>query len=92
MRYLAAAYDRRDAAALHAVTRPIACAQLMAMRGGAVHLSLQRSESAPDGRYPCYFRHDYPASLHRRGHGSSTMYVVPARLSGWRMAELLDCG
>jgi hypothetical protein len=93
MRYLAWAYNHHDNRALHAVTRPQAFKELMAMRAGAVDLRLTScAQNRGRGDYDCYFIHNYPASMHRSGHGSSTMLVAPALNPGWYMYELVDCG
>lgn len=94
MRYLAHAYNHHDRAQLHAVTTPTAFRQLMAMRSEAVNLRLLSCVPSGSGRgdYVCTFRHDYPASLHRSGHGSSRFLVAPALNPGWYMYKLLDCG
>jgi hypothetical protein len=93
MRYLAAAFNRHDAAAMHHVTTPAAYKQLTAMRSEAVNLRLT-SCAADKGRgdFFCTFRHDYPRNLHMKGHGSSRFLVAPARNPGWYMYTLLMCG
>jgi len=93
MIYLAAAFNEHDATALHAVTTPKSYRELMQMRSEAVGLRLRYC--APDsghGDYVCYFRHDYPASLHKSGHGGSTMLVAPALNPGWYLYGILECG
>ena len=93
MIYLAAAFNEHDATALHAVTTPKSYRELMQMRSEAVGLRLRYC--APDsghGDYVCYFRHDYPASLHKSGHGASTMLVAPALNPGWYLYGILECG
>ena len=93
MRYLAFAYDQHDAFALHAVTTPQAYKQLMGMRAEAVDLRLKSCQANPgQGDYSCYFVHDYPASLHKSGHGGSVILVGPARNPGWYMYTLIECG
>lgn len=94
MRYLTGAYNSDDGAGLHAVTTPQAFKQLTAMRTEAVDLQVQSCVPSGSGRgdYVCTFRHDYPASLHRSGHGSSRILVAPALNPGWYMYKLLDCG
>lgn len=93
MIYLATAYNRHDATALHAVTTPESYRELTQMRSEAVHLQL-RYCAAERGRgdYICYFRHDYPASLHQSGHGASTMLIGPALNPGWYLYSVVDCG
>jgi hypothetical protein len=94
MRYLTGAYNRDDGVGLHEVTTPQAFSQLTAMRSEAVDLQLQSCVPSGSGRgdYVCTFRHDYPASLHESGHGSSQILVAPALNPGWYMYTLLDCG
>jgi hypothetical protein len=92
MTYLAAAYNRDDVAALHYVTTPAAFQNLMAMRSEAVNLQLRYCSPTGHGDYTCYFRHDYPKSLHRQGHGSSEFIAAPALTQGWYMYFFEDCG
>jgi hypothetical protein len=94
MSYLTGAYNGDDPAALHAVTTPQAFRQLTAMRSEAVNLQLQSCVPSGSGRgdYVCTFGHDYPASLHQSGHGSSRILVAPAENPGWYMYTLLECG
>jgi hypothetical protein len=93
MLYLASAYNAHDATALRAVTTPQSYRELMQMRSEAVDLQL-RYCTADRGRgdYICYFRHDYPASLHKSGHGASKMLIAPALNPGWYLYGILDCG
>lgn len=93
MTYLAAAYDGQDITALRAVTTPQSYRELTQMRSEAVNLQLRYC--TPDrgrGDYICYFRHDYPASLHQSGHGASEMLIAPALNPGWYLYAVLDCG
>ncbi|HSR83528.1 MAG TPA: hypothetical protein VLM11_05035 [Streptosporangiaceae bacterium] len=94
MRYLTGAYNRDNLVQLHAVTTPQAFRQLTAMRSEAVNLELQSCVPSGSGRgdYVCTFRHDYPVSLHKSGHGSARILVAPAVNPGWYMYTLLDCG
>jgi hypothetical protein len=94
MGYLTSAYNGNDPAALRAVTTPHAFSQLTAMRSEAVDLQLQSCVPSGSGRgdYVCTFQHDYPASLHKSGQGSSRILVAPAVNPGWYMYTLLDCG
>jgi len=92
MAYLASAYNSDDIAALHAVTEPRAFRALMAMRSEAVNLRLQRCTPTPRGDYACHFRHDYPARLHKSGHGAAVFTAAPARNPGWYMYRFNDCG
>ena len=93
MRYLAAAYNHHDAAALHEVTTPRSYRELKAMRSQAVNLRLDSCvRNKGRGDYTCTFTHGYPASLHKTGHGSSQFLVAPAINPGWYMYALLGCG
>jgi hypothetical protein len=94
MQYLTSAYNGDAGTRLHAVTTPQAFRQLTAMRSEAIDLQVQSCVPSGSGRgdYVCTFRHDYPASLHKAGHGSSRILVAPAQNPGWYMYTLLDCG
>jgi hypothetical protein len=93
MRYLAAAYNRHDTAAMHAVTTPRAYKSLTQMWSPAVNLRLVSCTADPGrGDFVCTFRHDYPRKLHKKGHGASAFLVAPAINPGWYMYTLLDCG
>jgi hypothetical protein len=101
MRYLAAAYNRDDLAALKKVTNPTARDALEAMRTQAVNLRLESCERQPTGVYECDFRHDYPpgyspdadhAAEEQHDGGHATFIVAPADNPGWYMTVLLDCG
>src|SRR5215472_1694666 len=62
MRYLAAAYNHHDAAALHEVTTPRSYRELKAMRSQAVNLRLDSCvRNKGRGDYTCTLTHDYPA-------------------------------
>jgi hypothetical protein len=91
MRYLAAAYNRNDVAALKKVTNASARAALTAMRSGAVNLRLESCSRRPTGDYTCDFRHDFPERPLRRGHGHATFLAAPADRPGWYMSILVDC-
>ena len=91
MRYLAAAYNRNDAAALKKVTNSSARAALAEMRAGAVNLQLESCSRRSSGDYTCEFRHDFPAFLLRHGHGHATFLAAPADRPGWYMSVLVDC-
>ncbi len=91
MRYLAAAYNRNDTAALKKVTGTSARTDLIAMRRGAVNLQLESCSRRTTGDYLCAFRHDFPKQLHRRGTGDATFIVAPADKPGWYMNSLADC-
>jgi hypothetical protein len=93
MIYLARAYNAHDVTALHAVTTPQSYRELMQMQSEAVKLQLQSCTPDPGhGDYICYFRHDYPASLHKSGHGASRMLIAPALNPGWYLYGILECG
>jgi hypothetical protein len=93
MIYLAMAYNRRDATALHAVTTPESYRELTQMRPDMVHLQLRYCTRNPRrGDYICYFRHDYPARMHQSGHGASEMLIAPALNPGWYLYLVLECG
>ena len=92
MRYLAAAYNRDDLPALKKVTNASARSALIAMRQEATNLALTSCSRRASGDYVCQFRHDYPARLHRSGHGHATFLAAPAGKPGWYMTVLIDCG
>lgn len=92
MSYLAAAYNRNDLAALKKVTNAEARSALTAMRQEATNLELLSCSRRDSGDYVCLFRHDYPARLHRSGHGQATFLAAPASKPGWYMTVLIDCG
>jgi len=93
MIYLARAYNGHDITALRAVTTPQSYRELMQMQSEAVNLQLRYCTPDPGrGDYTCYFRHDYPASLHMSGHGASQMLIAPALNPGWYLYSILDCG
>jgi hypothetical protein len=92
MRYLAAAYNRGDAAALKKVTNGTARAALLEMRQEAVNLHLDSCSRRASGDYVCQFHHDYPARLHRRGLGHATFLAAPVANRGWYMTVLIACG
>jgi hypothetical protein len=92
MRYLSAAYNRNDLAALKHVTTPEARTNLQFMRPNAVNLRLVGcSANAGHGDYTCSFSHDFPAASHRSGHGQAHFTVAPADRVGWYMTVLEDC-
>jgi hypothetical protein len=92
MRYLAAAYNRNDLAALQHVTTPVARNNLLLMRRNASNLQLVGcTANAARGDYTCAFTHDFPAATHRSGHGQAHFTVAPADRPGWYMTVLEDC-
>jgi hypothetical protein len=92
MRYLSAAYNRNDLAALKHVTTPEARTNLQFMRPNADNLRLVGcTANAGRGDYTCSFSHDFPAASHRSGHGQAHFTVAPADRVGWYMTVLEDC-
>ena len=91
MRYLAAAYNRNDVAALRKVTTPRARAGLLAMRPRAPNLRLDSCRRNPAGDYTCRFRHDFASRTDHPGRGEATFLVAPADRPGWYMTVLADC-
>jgi hypothetical protein len=91
MTYLAAAYNSDDITGLHYVTEPRAFCRLMRMRSDAVNLRLKYCSPNPGGDYTCYFRHDFPASEHRPGHGEAVFISAPALNPGWYMYQFQSC-
>lgn len=92
MRYLAAAWNRHDKVALWHVTTPDGRNKLEAMRSEAVNLRFRACTKNPAGDYTCEFDHDYPAAMHKRGHGTATFIAGPAREHGWYMTYFEGCG
>jgi len=64
----------------------------MNMRSEAVNLRLRRRVPTSRGDYTCYFRHDYPASMHKSGHGAAVFTAAPALNPGWYMYMFNACG
>jgi hypothetical protein len=91
MTYLAAAYNSDDITALHYVTEPRAFSRLMSMRSDALNLKLKDCTQNPRGDYTCYFRHDFPASEHKSGHGQAVFIAAPALNPGWYMYQFQSC-
>src|SRR5512132_4415879 len=77
MRYLSAAYNRNDLAALMRVSTPAARHNLLFM--------------LPNGDYLCGFTHGFPAAMHQSGTGHAHFTVAPAARVGWYMTVLNDC-
>lgn len=93
MRFLAAAYNHHNAPELHWVTTPASYARLKGMRSEAVNLQLRYCTlNRRRGDYTCHFRHDYPPSLHKTGHGAATFIAAPALTPGWYMYTFVGCG
>jgi hypothetical protein len=91
MIYLADAYNAGDLTALHHVTEPRAFARLMDMRPDALNLRLKYCTPNPAGDFTCYFRHDFPASEHKTGHGQAVFIAAPALHPGWYMYQFESC-
>jgi hypothetical protein len=92
MRYLAAAYNRNDLAALMHVTTPAARHNLLFMRSTADNLQLVGcTANAGRGDYLCGFTHGFPAAMHQSGTGHAHFTVAPADRAGWYMTVLNDC-
>ena len=92
MRYLAAAYNRNDLAALKHVTTPEARNNLQFMRPNADNLQLVGcTANAGRGDYLCGFTHGFPAATHRAGTGQAHFTAAPADKFGWYMTVLNDC-
>jgi predicted lipid-binding transport protein (Tim44 family) len=91
MTYLADAYNAGDLTALHHVTDPQAFNRLMSMRSDALNLKLKYCTPNRRGDYTCYFRHDFPASEHKTGHGQAVFIAAPARNPGWYMYQFQSC-
>ncbi|MDQ1746268.1 MAG: hypothetical protein QOD07_531 [Frankiaceae bacterium] len=93
MRYLAAAWNRHDVAALKHVTTPEGRAALTGMYDEAVNLRLDYCQARSGmGDYDCHFIHDYPARLHKKGEGHAEFIAGPARNPGWYMTVFVGCG
>jgi len=95
MRYLATAWNDRDAVALRHVTDPSARYQLDAMHSEAVNLKLSRCTRQPAGDYQCTFSHDFPSGYQRpmaEKHGEAVFLVGPALTPGWYMTVYQHCG
>jgi hypothetical protein len=92
MRYLAAAYNRNDLAALKHVTTPEARNNLLFMRPTADNLRLVGcTVNAGRGDYLCGFTHGFPAASHLAGTGHAHFTAAPADKVGWYMTVLNDC-
>ena len=91
MTYLAEAYNAGDLTALHHVTEPRAFSRLMSMRSDAFNLRLKYCTPNPRGDFTCYFRHDFPASEHKTGHGQAVFIAAPALNPGWYMYQFQSC-
>ena len=92
MGYLAHAWNVRDYAALCTVTNPAARYLLVNMHREAVNLRLHACEKNGVGSYVCTFFHDYPARMHKSGHGRTWLDVAAAEKPGWYMTVYEGCG
>jgi len=95
MRYLAAAYNRNDAATVRSVTTPSARVALAEHGKVMTNLQLRRCERRKEiGDYLCSFTYAYPASLHKKSyqHGIAVFVAGPATKQGWYMTVLESCG
>jgi hypothetical protein len=93
MRYLAAAWNQHDVAAMKPVTTPEGRAALISMYSEATNLRLDYCVArAGQGDYDCHFVHDYPASMHKTGVGHAEFLAGPARNPGWYMTLFVTCG
>jgi hypothetical protein len=93
MRYLTAAYNRNDLAALKHVTTPEARNNLLFMRPNADNLRLVGCTANPGrGDYLCEFTHGFPTATHHAGTGQAHFTAAPADKVGWYMTVLNDCG
>ncbi len=93
MRFMAAAFDRRDATALRAVTTPESRRELFDMWPKQVHLRLSSCQRESDGTYTCLFPHDPPPGMKVPPGGVvATMTVAPAARPGWYLSGIITCG
>ena len=93
MRYLAAAWNGHDIAAMKPVTTPDGRDELINMYDEAVNLRLDYCEArSGQGDYDCHFSHDYPAKMHKKGVGHAEFLAGPARNPGWYMTLFVTCG
>ena len=84
-------HNAGDLTALHKVTEPRAFSRLMSMRSDAINLRLKYCTPNPRGDFTCYFRHDFPASEHKTGHGQAVFIAAPALNPGWYMYQFQSC-
>jgi hypothetical protein len=93
MRYLTAAWNRHDIAAMKPVTTPDGRGELIDMYDEAVNLRLDYCQArSGQGDYDCHFTHDYPATMHKTGVGHAEFLAGPARNPGWYMTLFVGCG
>ncbi len=99
MRYLAAAWNCSDMAALRHVTNANSRAQLQSMTAEAVNLHFTKcTDYGRPGHhmYGCTFSHDYPKGVAHEdpapdGRGRAYLDVYPARTPGF-YATVVGCG
>ena len=95
MRYLAAAYNRKDSATVRSVTTPSARVALAEHGKVMTNLQLRRCERRKEiGDYLCSFTYAFPGSLHKKSyqHGIAVFVAGPATKQGWYMTVLESCG
>lgn len=90
MAYVAAAYNRDDTAALHAVTTPQAFTSLRAMRASDTDLRLTSCAPRRSGDYVCGLRYSYSARGHKPESMAATIIAAPALSSGWYMFRFVE--
>jgi hypothetical protein len=90
MTYLAAAYNRDDTAALHAVTTPQAFTALMSMRSSDTGLRLRSCTRNPHGDYTCSLRYGHPGGSHGPRHETAMIIAGPAQNPGWYMYRFIE--
>ncbi|HVF04026.1 MAG TPA: hypothetical protein VNA20_04220 [Frankiaceae bacterium] len=90
MRFLVAAYNAHDDAAIRHVTTPAARDNLLPMREFAPALRLTSCARVEEGAYDCEFTHSTRTSAAQTGY--ATFRVAPATRPGWYMTVLMDCG
>lgn len=92
-RYLAAAYNANDFAALKRITTPHAREHLKSMREWAFDLVFTSCAGQKDGTYYCSFRHSMKkddGTLDTDGWAGTL--VAPGRRTGWYASGEVDCG
>ncbi|HEV2889348.1 MAG TPA: hypothetical protein VGX28_03150 [Frankiaceae bacterium] len=89
MRFLARAYNAKDAEALKDVTTPAAREMLNPMREWAANLRLVKCTDTTAGSFDCTFTHSIKGSTET---GHATLRVNPARKQGWYATLVAECG
>ena len=90
MAYLAAAYNRDDIAALHAISTPQAFTSLRAMRASDTDLRLTSCAPRQSGDYVCGLRYSYSARGHNPESMAATIIAAPALSPGWYMFRFVE--